>query len=106
VADAGLDADAPVAHALEPSGPLDGSAGLAGRALAGHTDPLDAERGQGGVVGGGAEPRSPTTVPGGRPVSAMTSVTAGTSWAASPGLPLWVWQTAMKPRSHSPTSTV
>jgi IS5 family transposase len=30
--------------------------GLAGRALAGHTDPLDAESGQGDVVGGGAEP--------------------------------------------------
>jgi hypothetical protein len=102
VADAGLDPDPPVAQPPERSGALDGSAGLAGRALAGHPDPLDAERGQGGVVGGGAEPAIPTTVPGGRPVSAITSVTAGTSWAASPGLPLWVWQTAMKPRSHSP----
>jgi nucleoside-diphosphate-sugar epimerase len=62
VADAGLDADAPVAHALEPSSPLDGRAGLAGHALAGHTNPLDAERGQGDVV-------LPSLVTGGRAVS-------------------------------------
>ena len=36
-------------------------------------------------------PRSPTTVPGGRPVTAMTRATAGISRGASGGLPRWSW---------------
>src|SRR6266545_4177682 len=106
VADAGLDADPPVAHALEPSGPLHGSAGLAGRALRATPIRWTPRAARAMSLAAVPNPRAPTTVPGGRPVSAITSVTAGTSWAASPGLPLWVWWVAMKPRSHSASSTV
>jgi hypothetical protein len=52
------------------------------------------------------KPRSPTTVPGGRPVTPMTRWTAGTSWGASGGLPRWSWWSQTNPRSSSATSSV
>ena len=106
LADPRLDPDPPVAHPLEHAGPLLFPAGVARRTRAGQPDPLDAKLGKGGVVGRGPNPRSATTVPGARPVSSMTCSTAGTSWAASPGLPLLGWWVAMNPRSSSASSTV
>src|SRR5207244_3330389 len=47
------------------------------------------------------KPRSPTTVPGARPVTATTRSTAGTSWGASGGLPWWGGWPATKPCSSS-----
>jgi hypothetical protein len=56
VADAGLDADPPVAQPAEPSGLLQRQPRLARGAVALQPDPLDAKRFQRLVVGGSAEP--------------------------------------------------
>src|SRR5215207_4091651 len=56
VADAGLDADPPVAQPPEGPGSLHRQPRLAGRAVALQADPLDAQGFQRLVVGGGAEP--------------------------------------------------
>jgi hypothetical protein len=51
-------------------------------------------------------PRSPTTVPGGQPVSATTRCNDGSSCGASGGFPCSTWWSAMKPRSSSASSRV
>jgi hypothetical protein len=106
VADAGLDADPPVAQPPEPPGPLQRQPGLAWGAGALQPDVLDPERFQGLVVGGGAEAAVADHRPGRPAGDRHHPLHRWDQLRASGGLPWWSWWSAMNPRSSSATSRV
>jgi hypothetical protein len=106
MADPRLDPDPPVAQPAEGAGSLQRTPGLAWGAVALQPDPRHAQLRQGRVVGGATE--SAVADHGTRhPAGELNDPwTAGTSWAASGGLPCCSWWSAMNPRSSSASGSI